>query len=253
MNFEKYLMKVGEDIKRRNKNIHCPSKEDMEFYFAGALDETRKKEIEDHLFLCASCKEYVDNLIKTVELVESSPDEDIPEGLVDKVIKAMEPLTRKKHFLDLVVGLKEKGIDIIKTTGEFFDRSSLSGDGIGIREIIKKGLIPDLAMAVSYRSGEDSETKETFIKKETEKFLILVAIKREDENAVMVKFHISQKKERLEPVDVRVIFKKDSRVIESRLTENGLAIFEKISPGNYVVEIGNGDDAIGSVNLEVRT
>lgn len=56
-------------------------------YLEGGLADHERELLEQHLLLCAGCGEYLRQLRATIDLTGRLSEEDVPDGLLDAVLR----------------------------------------------------------------------------------------------------------------------------------------------------------------------
>ncbi len=67
-------------------------------YIDGELDLRSKEELEKHLMICHNCQREKDRISEVIELVKSSADIDVPDGLWGRVQEKLVEIPAHSHF-----------------------------------------------------------------------------------------------------------------------------------------------------------
>jgi hypothetical protein len=138
------------------------------------------------------------------------------------------------NILEVILVLKEKSFQILKTTGDV---------------IIDNEVIP-LPVLRSRQITEFPE--EARLIKEFEGIKISVYIQKKDVHKVKVNLNLLDKINLL-PIDgLRLTLLKDSQEIESYDAISGSAVFDNLGFGRYVIEILRAGNKLGAINLEIK-
>lgn len=230
-NLEKIIKVIYGQWKGRRglrENNH-PDEEKLACFAEGKLSGRDKALLEEHLLNCALCAEYVFTQLK----IKPHLSLDLPEQLLENTKKLVIG-DAEESFFEIFLKLKDKALEIIRTTGDV---------------LVGQELVP----APVLRSRKISEFKEEInILKDFQELRVLAKIQSKNTKnfnlAVIVKDKISQKI----PKNIRISLIKDEVELESYVTDSGSGCFENIQPGNYTVEISSNEKKIALIDLKVK-
>ena len=101
--------------RKQSNRIGCLNEESLAAYLQGDLNDTRRREIEEHLAACAFC---VDEVVAAHQAAQQNELDTVPQPALQRVI-GLIPSTRKQiDVLNLVVRLLRDTVELVTTSGE---------------------------------------------------------------------------------------------------------------------------------------
>lgn len=230
-----YLEKITKMIYRQWKMAHCfkgqnhPDEESLACFIEDKLPVKDKEAIQEHLVSCDQCAEYVAIQHK----IQPHLSLDLPVPLLEKVKKLVLEEAKESLF-EILLKLKSNALEIIQTTGDV---------------LVGQELVP----APVLRSRQINEFKEEIsIIKDIRQIMVLAKIQNKNTKSFNLTVTVNDKKRQKACKGLRITLIKDSIELESYLTDSGSSYFENILPGDYVVQVSQGDQRIAAIDLKVK-
>jgi hypothetical protein len=213
--------------KARKDRAGCPDEESLSSYLAAGLTPTMAEEIEIHLGQCTAC---VDELSAAYSSMLGNEKEAAPEGLVAKAMALMPQAAQEEGFFDMVVRLVRGSLELVSTTGRLVEVPVIAG---------VRGKLESPGTAILQ------------VEKEMGKFKVAVEVEPvEDELcqlAVTVKTGAA-----LATDGLRLSLSAGGREQASYLARQGMAIFDRVPPGDYRLAITEANALVGSIRLTIK-
>ena len=213
--------------KSRNGRADCPDEETLANYLAGGVTPSMDEQIHSHLAQCTAC---LDELSAASSSMGGEEKEAVPEALVAKAMALMPQTSQDEGFFDMVVRLVRGSLELVSTTGKLVEVPALAG---------VRG------------KAESPSTAILQVEKEMGRFKVAVEVEPvEDELcrlAVTVKAGGS-----LTADGIRLSLLAGGREQASYLARQGMAIFDRVSPGDYRLAITEANAPVGSIRLTIK-
>lgn len=228
--FEKITKIIYREWKRSGRFITPghPNEEDLACFLEDKLAKADKLLIEKHLINCNSCAEYAGIQLK----MQTGLVKDLPDALAEKIRKLVIS-EAKAGLFEIFLKLKEKAIEIIRTSGDV---------------LVGRELIPAL---VRSRQKKDFGEEVTILK-DFQKIRIEAKLKNNNAKSFNLTVSIRDKESRKLVKDLRVALLKDNLELESYASDCASVIFKDILPGAYTVEAALKDEKIVVVEIKVE-
>lgn len=207
-----------------------PSEEDLACFLEGRLSAESKKEIQKHLLGCDICAEYLAVGLKGCLYLS----QDVPEQLLEKVEKLLGQPARE-NLLEIFLKLKDKAIEIIRTSGDV---------------LVGQELVP----APVLRSRKINDFKEGIcVLKDLRKIRVLAKILNKNTESFNLTVTIKDRQGKKTADNLRITLVRDGVELESYIADSaGSSFFENLLPGNYLVEISQEGQSEAALDLRVR-
>lgn len=207
----------------------CPQEETLASFFEGKLPDKESLDLKKHFLFCDRCSELL------ALLSEEVPDLPIPDDLE---ARTKDIIGRDNNsalfFLEVILGLKKKTLDLISTTGDI-----LFGQEFIPLPVLRSRNKADFGDEVIIVKALSNLKIELELENKTN-YLAKVIIRLTD---------ITTGK----PVEgLRVTLYRNSREIESYIAEAGKAVFDNIAPDKYTLEIFTPENTLGKAVLDIR-
>lgn len=193
------------------------------------LPSEEQKHWEAHILVCEQCAQILALSLK----VQPLPEKELPEALVQKT-KALLAKELGFYFLDIILLLKEKTLEIINTTGDI---------------LMGQELVP--AAVLRSRQSKDFPDEVTILKDFQD---IRVEVKIENQKAQAFNLTVLARDKQTQNIikDLRVTLLKGDLELESYLTDTGKVTFEHILLGKYTVEITTINEKVATILLDIK-
>jgi hypothetical protein len=210
-----------------NRRAACPDEETLSRYLTAGLTPTTGEEIEVHLAQCTAC---LDELSAAFSSMLGDEKEAVPEALVAKAMALMPQAAPEEGFLDMVVRLVRGSLELVSTTGRLVEVPIMAG---------VRGKLESPGAAILQ------------VEKEMGKFKVAVEVEPvEDE---LCQIAVTVKAGAPLPTDgIRFSLLAGGREQASYLARHGMAIFDRISPGDYRLAITEANAPVGSIRLTIK-
>ena len=223
MILRRFLRRGREDAKR----AECPNDERLAGYLDGALTEAERQKLESHLASCTLC---LDDLVAAYGAVQGGRDETVPQRALEKAMTLMPQTCADPDFFELVVRLFRDSLDLVSTTGQVVLVAAPA-------EVRGKGKISDAGIVQ--------------VEKKLEKFTVTVEAERTEENLCQVAVGVrSNAGSVVEGIRLSLIC--GGREAASYLARQGTAIFDRIGPGDYLLEVSEAGHSVGTIRLTIK-
>ncbi|MDD5562034.1 MAG: hypothetical protein PHT50_07930 [Candidatus Omnitrophica bacterium] len=215
------------------KDVH-PDEETLVSFLEDKLALKDRDLIQGHLIKCDICAEYLSTQLR----IEPRLSKDVPPHLLGKVIKMLGNDV-KGNIFEIFLMLKEKSLEIIRTSGDV---------------LVGQELIP----APVLRSRQIKEFKEEVsILKDLQEIRVLAKIERKGNKTFNLVVNIKDKQGRDLSADsrsmgVRITLIKDEIELESYASDTGNGLFENILAGDYRVEVTLAASIVAVIDLKVK-
>jgi len=210
-------------------NPPCPDEETLVCFSESRLSKSESKKIKEHLISCHRCAEIVSLFCKKFEGAEK----EVPEYLI-KNAKNMVEERPFPNVLEVILALKEKALQILRTTGDI---------------ILDNEIIP---LPVLRSRQIDRFPEEIKLIKEFENIKTTIHVQKKAKDEIRISLILIDKAS-LRPLgDLRLALLREGRELESYEAVSGSATFEKISFGRYAIQILRKDEKLGVINLEIK-
>jgi hypothetical protein len=213
---------------------HCPGDEILSLYIDGALEETEKERIEQHLLECNYC---LDAVLLHKEMSVDAANTRFPDAPVvwkDNVKKLFTDQAREGEagLLDIVLRLTKETIEVISNPGNL---AITSGAMPGPVRSAHKILSPNLIILSKTFSDMESE----------------VEVERVDDLHVNMKIRTIDIHSRAPVTVLRISLFNPLRELASYITDNGEVYFGNLNYGEYEIKIIKDSEEVGKVSLNI--
>lgn len=207
----------------------CPDEETLACFFEGRLLEEESQQLKNHLIGCSKCSELM-------MLVSQKAEElSVPEELIKRLKNViLQPPKAEFPLLEIILALKEKTIDLIKTSGDI-----LFGQEFVALPVLRSRNIKDFGGEVII--VKDLEQIKTEIEIENKaNYNAKITVK-------LIDINTGKPKEGL-----RLTLIRGEQELESYIAESGKAVFDNVLADKYSIEISSPELIIGKVLLEIK-
>ncbi|MFC1657881.1 hypothetical protein ACFL1D_00695 [Candidatus Omnitrophota bacterium] len=206
----------------------CPDEEMLACFSEGKLSKSESKEIQGHLLSCSRCAEVVSLLYHRL-----GEEKTVPEFLIQNA-KGLLAGSSPPNILKVILALKEKAIQILKTSGDI---------------ILDNEIMPLPVL----RSRKISDfTEDVKLIKKSGDLEISMLIQKQDKDRVRLNLNLLDKASLLPAEGLRLTLFRNGEETESYEAVFGKAMFDNLGIGRYVIEISRQQDKLGTVDLEIR-
>jgi hypothetical protein len=230
-NLDKFVKHVYKKWKQDNhvsEGEHV-NEEVLASFYDGLLSKDEFEHIKAHLLTCSDCMDSFASNFPVVALEKLN----VPEVSMN-VVKNLILSEKKDLFLEIILRLKEKILEVVNTNGDCL---------VGLE------LIP----APVLRSRQIKDFKdEVVILKDFDDIRVEVKIENKDKNVFNLIIVVKNKKTQQVLKDLRVTLIREGLELESYLANSGSVVFEHVSLGVYKVEISSVEAKLASILLEVK-
>jgi hypothetical protein len=223
MILRRFVWREREETKRDG----CPDDERLAGYLDGILTEVERQELEGHLASCTLC---LDDLGAAYKSMEAGQDGIVPQRALEKAMALMSRTCADPDFFELVVRMFRDSLDLVSTTGQVVFAAAPA-------EVRGKGKISDASIVQ--------------VEKKLEKFTVTVEAERTEENLCQVAVNVRSNAGSVAD-GIRVSLISGGREAASYLARQGTAIFDRIGPGDYLLEVSEAGHSIGTIRLTIK-
>lgn len=206
-----------------------PDEESLVCFLEDKLPRPDRQVIEEHLVSCASCAEYVGSQLK----MQAGPAKEVPAALLEKVRK-MLPSDAEEGFFEILLKLKEKAIEIIRTSGDV---------------LVGQELVP--APVLRSRRIKDFR-EEVVILKDIQSIRVEARLKNNNARSFDLAIAVMDKQSQKLIRDLRVTLLKGEIELESYASESERVIFRDIPPGVYKAEVAKAGERVAVVEIKAE-
>jgi hypothetical protein len=203
----------------------CADEEMLARYQTGLLESEEITEIEAHLGDCAVCR---DDLVATHVATKDGETEVVPQRVLERAKALVPSSSDEPGFFDLVVRLVRDSLELVSSSGQ---------------------LVPTPVLA-DIRGKGKSDAAILQVEKELGKIKVDVEVERLDGELCQVAVKVKPRSGMI-PDALRLTLISGEREQASYLAPQGTAIFDRIAPGEYRLEISQAGRPMGSVRLKL--
>jgi len=223
MILRRFLRQAREDVKRDG----CPNDERLAGDLDGTLTEAERQELEGHLANCTLC---LDGLVVAYRAAQAGRDETVPQRALEKAMTLMPRTCADPDFFELVVRLFRDSLDLVSTTGQVV-LAAVPAEVRGKGKIFNAGIVQ--------------------VEKKLEKFTVTVEAERTEENLCQVAVNVRSNGGSVVE-GIRLSLLCGGREAASYLARQGTAIFDRIGPGDYLLEVSEAGHSVGTIRLTIK-
>lgn len=206
-----------------------PDEETLACFLEDKLPQEERPGIEKHLVACSSCAEYVGAYLK----MQGAIDKNVPPILLEKVRK-MAINEDDNILLEILLKLKEKAIEIIRTSGDV-----LVGQELVPAPVLRSRRIKDFKEEVVIFKDLQSIRVEARLKNNNAASFDLTIAARDKQSQKLIG-------------DLRVTLWKGKIELESYASDAASVVFRDIPPGVYSAQVTKGDEKIAVVEIKAE-
>jgi hypothetical protein len=206
-----------------------PDEEALACFLEGKLGPKETEAVKAHLISCDNCAQAIVTQIK----LEDIERRDVPEELLARV-KDLVTKSSAPDILEIILRLKEKVTEILKTTGDI---------------LVGQELVP--APVLRSRQIKDFKDEVTILK-DFKDFRVEIKIENKKAQAFNLEVRIKEKKTQGIMKDLRVTLIKDDVELESYFSDSGRVTFEHVLLGKYTIQISQIDNKVASILLDIK-
>jgi len=207
-----------------------PDEETLVCFLENRLSKEESQKIKKHLIICPVC---IEAFILQLKL-KPTEEKEVPPELVD-VIKNLVRQKEKLDFLEIVLQVKERILELLSTTADV-----LVGQELVPAPILRSRQIKEFKDQINILKDFKDIRVEAKIENKMAKAFNLTIVVKEKPSLKVIK-------------DLRISLLKDDVELESYVAEEGKVTFENILLGKYTVEIANLENKLASILLEIKT
>ncbi|MEW6075185.1 MAG: zf-HC2 domain-containing protein [Candidatus Omnitrophota bacterium] len=215
--------------KNHERDVLHPDEEAIAAFLEGKSPSEERMRIKSHLARCQECAAYIEMHLKV------KPDENliVPVEIMRQA-KEMPLAQQSTGFLELILVLKEKILELISTTGDV---------------LVGQEFIP--SPVLRSRSIKDFEGK-VIVLKDFKEIRVEIRVENEQGSASTVTVIAKNKLTQEIVRNLRITLLKEGIEFESYLADSGQATFQHIELGKYTIEISGVEEKMASVILEIK-
>jgi len=232
--------------RKLNKSLKVqkhPQVESLACFLEDKLSSADRILLQEHLLCCDLCMEYLSAQIK----IQKHISLDIPLDLLEN-IKKMVSSEIRQNLLEIFIGLKDKTIEIIRTTGDV-----LLGQELIPAPVLRSRNVSEFKEEVSIL--KDLHQLRILVKiqsKSVENFSLTVMVKDKQGHSSLSHGLITTGRGHKIDNNFRATLIREDLELESYISEAGNFLFESVIPGNYRVEISRQDKKEAVIDLKVK-
>jgi hypothetical protein len=196
-------------------------------YLWGTIEGHRRPELESHFSRCAFCLE---NLSIAFQAAEESGSDPVPQSFLEKAMALVPPKERGPDFLEIAVRLLRGTVELVSTSGVLVQAAA----PVSIRGPIKS-----------------SDSSILQVDKELESFHVSVDLEGLEGDLCQVAVTVKPKDGSVADA-IRMSLVSGGREQASYLARQGTAVFERIEPGAYRLEVFESGHFAGSIRLTIK-
>jgi len=205
----------------------CPDEEMLAGYLWGSLGDDTRNELESHFSRCPFCLETIS---VAFQAAEEGGNEQVPQSFLEKAMALVPRKELRPDFLEIVVRLLRGTIELVSTSGQ---------------------LVHALAPAGVRGRSKSSDTPVLQVDEELENFHVNVDLERLEEDLCQIAVTVKPKGGSATDA-IRMSLVSGDREQASYLARQGMAIFDRIPPGDYRLEISDSGHFVGSIRLRIK-
>jgi hypothetical protein len=224
----KLLSRLMAKRRLNRRRTDCPDEEELASYLDGVLAETQRAQVESHLSDCSACLAEVCAAYKTSS--EGRKDT-VPQRILERAMAII--LADKggdKNFLNVVVQLALDCLKLVSTSGE---------------------LIPAEAPAGIRGKDKESDAAVLQVEKELDQCTVAMEVERIERELCQVAVTVKPK-QGMVAGGIRLSLLCGEREQASYLASQGTAIFERVPPGDYKLNVSDSGHSVGSIRLTIK-
>jgi len=228
------LNKLKGTKKTRPKGA-CLTEMDLSCLIDGKVSELERDKFLAHVLTCQGCAELLGTHLKVINAINNKEALETPEEVVQAAIGLYNPEVGV-NFLEVALNLKEKFIELVRTTGDI---------------LLGPQLVP--IPALRSHSEESRFANEVKIVKEFDNILTEVGVEKKKPDICDVEIRLTDKETKKKKEGFRVTLNKNGKEIESSLIEDGKVAFKDVRPDKYVVSIIKDDKKFGIIEILITS
>ncbi|MFA5101354.1 MAG: zf-HC2 domain-containing protein [Candidatus Omnitrophota bacterium] len=227
---ERFIAMAFDDWKKDQADpASHPGEEEIACFLEGKLSKKDADRVKEHLVSCDACVQ----LLAADLHVYPAQEVDIPADVLERA-RAMVADTPAMTALEIALRVRDFGFEIVKATGDV-----LFGQEFIPAAILRSRHITDFKDEVAAVKDFPGARIEFRIQAGSgEGFHLVVLVK--------------DKKTQKPLQDLRVTLFRDDIELESRITENGKAVFEHVAAGRYSIDVTGLKQAVARIVIDVR-
>ena len=198
-------------------------------FLDGRLSRSQSLRAKEHLLRCSDCAEVFASCVK-LKVLE---DPVLPKDLMD-FAKGLIAKQESNEYFEIALRAIGAAWEVLNTTGRVMVGNE------------------DLALA-ALRSRKIGDFKdEVVISKDFKQFRVEVKVENKEQKFFSLMVSVKKKNSGKTLKDLRIKLIKDNQELESYRSTSGLATFEHLMLGRYVVEISDIVKRLASVILKIK-
>lgn len=224
MKGEEKEMRVFLDVLGRSKAGKCPSEELLSAFAEDKLTGAEREKVAEHVLRCEDC-------LDALSVVSAQ----VPHGVkvpVELMRKAVELVPSREGLWEVVVRFVADTLEVLKNTG---DRT--------------RYFVP------AYATVRGTDTSSSKLVAVTRRFAGLEAeleIERTGSDTSEIKVFVKNLKDNQPAKNMRANLLRGDKELMSYVLQGGVATFDKVGFGEYVIEFTKKGIPVGRVSLELK-
>jgi len=226
---EKFTKAVYKKWKEAHPDARAhPDEELLAGFLEGKLSGDEVRIIEEHILGCPLCAERASVLINS-----DLRDMEVPRECIEKA-KNLVSSQPTASFLEIILKLKEKSLEILSTTGDV-----LVGQELVPAPVLRSRQIGDFKDEVNILKDFEHLRVEVKVENKNGKEFNLTVVAKEKNSQKPIK-------------DLRVTLIKEETELESYHAQSGKVTFEHVLLGVYEVEFSSIEERLARIVLDIR-
>ena len=212
---------------RKTFRTGCPDEESLAGYLSGGISDGRKRQLDGHLADCAVC---LDDIGSAYRAQQQGEHDAVPQRLLEKATALVSAKRAEPDFLEIVVNLLRNSLELVSTSGHV-------GFGMTAAEI----------------RGKEKSSDSTIlqVEKEVGKFQIRIEVERTEDELCQVAVTVKANGKTVAD-GIRLSLVSGHREQASYLARQGVAVFDRIPPGEYRLAVSEASALLGSIRLVIK-
>jgi hypothetical protein len=210
---------------KQSSRIRCLDEESLGAYLQGHLNAPRRRQIEEHLAVCAFC---VDEVVAAHQTAQQSDLDTVPQPVLKRVIGLMPSTVKQIDVLNLVVRLLRDTLELVTTSGELV-----------------------LATTPAAIRGKSPASRTLQVAKDLDKVRVTVEVERTEAELCQVTVNVTPTAGALAD-EPRLSLWSADREQASYLARQGTVIFDRVSPGEYHLAVFESGNSLGAIRLTIK-
>ena len=223
-------------IQEKNGRKDCLSDETICYYVESFLSDTEREKVEEHLFDCPFCLESIIDVVKSEELekVEISKEREKAKSRIKTKTGVGEVIDTVKKPLKISLAWIEGHLTLKETNAKFIPYWN------DLKPVLVRG-----------DSNKKALSLPPFLKTYGD-YKVKVRVIEEEEGNCAIQLKVFPMSEKKEGARIKVELMKAGRIHRSFLLEKDGLLFQGISPGDYMINIRDGEHLMADISIKIK-